>query len=404
MAESPSAPASPIQSSQPARRVWLLSPYHTGSHQAWAEGYARHSRHQVRLLTLEGRFWKWRMLGGAVALAQAAEQLLVTEGEGVLPDLVLATDMLNLPLWLAGVRRLLPAATPVLLYMHENQLTYPWRPGEVRDPTYALINWQSQLVADGIAFNSASHRAAWFGELPRLLKHYPDAQQLPLVEGVAARCCVLPVGIECSATAPVRDGGPPLILWNQRWEYDKRPDRFFALLYRLRAAGADFRLAVAGENFRTAPAEFEEARSRLADRIVHWGFVEGSADYRALLARADLVVSTAEHEFFGISMLEAAAAGAYPLLPNRLSYPELIPPALHEAVLYRGADDLFARALAFLRDPAAAQPIQRELRAHVRTNYGWQTVAAAMDSMVDDMIENREARIEKTAGAGSFSA
>ena len=53
--------------------IWLLSPYHTGSHRAWAEGYQSHSRHSVYLLTLSGRFWKWRMQGAALELAAQAE-------------------------------------------------------------------------------------------------------------------------------------------------------------------------------------------------------------------------------------------------------------------------------------------------------------------------------------------
>ena len=51
--------------------IWLLSPYHTGSHRAWSEGYKAHSRHDVHLFTLAGRFWKWRMQGAAVELAAA---------------------------------------------------------------------------------------------------------------------------------------------------------------------------------------------------------------------------------------------------------------------------------------------------------------------------------------------
>ncbi|MGL4648718.1 MAG: tRNA-queuosine alpha-mannosyltransferase domain-containing protein, partial [Caldilineaceae bacterium] len=166
--------------SESSRNIWLLSAYHTGSHRAWALGWQAHSRHTVRLLTLEGRFWKWRMLGGAVDLAQMAAAELALSGP---PDVVVATDMVNLPVWLAGMRRLLPPMTPLLLYMHENQLTYPWRPGEQRDPAYALINWQSQLAADAIVFNSLWHQQSWFDELPRLLKHYPDYGHLPLVEG-----------------------------------------------------------------------------------------------------------------------------------------------------------------------------------------------------------------------------
>ena len=282
--------------------VWLVSPYHTGSHAAWADGYVRHSRHRITLLTMAGRFWKWRMHGGAIELAAVARRLL---GAGP-PEVVLATDMLNLPAWLALLRRDLPAAVPVALYMHENQLTYPWQPGEARDLTYTLINWQSQLCADLVLFNSAYHRAGWFAELPSLLKHFPDYNHLALVGEVARRSRVLPVGIEVDAPAVMTvsagtDGigqagaQAPLILWNQRWEHDKRPDRFFALLYRLHEEGVPFRLAVAGENFRNVPEEFEQARTRLHAHIVHWGYLESTAAYVALLRQAGLVISTADH-------------------------------------------------------------------------------------------------------------
>jgi hypothetical protein len=51
-------------------KILLISPYRGGSHQAWAEGYQAHSVHEVTLLTLPDRFWKWRMHGGAVTLAR----------------------------------------------------------------------------------------------------------------------------------------------------------------------------------------------------------------------------------------------------------------------------------------------------------------------------------------------
>ena len=363
----------------PARTIWLLSAYHTGSHAAWATGYARHSRHHVRLLALQGRFWKWRMQGGARALAAQAHAQL-DEGEAW-PHAIMATDMVNLPAWLAFMRRRLPPATPLLLYMHENQLTYPWPAGERRDLTYAVINWQSMLVADAVAFNSAFHLESWFDELPRLLKHFPDYNHLGDVAAVRRRAFVLPAAIEATPApaAPVARNvraEPPLILWNQRWEYDKRPDRFFTLLERLDAAGAPFRLAVAGENFRNVPQEFVDARARFADRIVQWGYLASRADYQALLEQTDLIVSTADHEFFGLSVLEAIAAGAFPLLPTRLSYPELIPAALHAACLYTDADDLFARAMARLHAPRPAPP---SLRAHVAAHFTWPAVAPQYD-------------------------
>ena len=43
-----------------------------------------------------------------------------------------------------------------------------------------------------------------------------------------------------------------------------------------------------------------------------------------MLQSMDVVISTAEHEFFGIAVCEAVWAGAVPVLPRRLSYPELV--------------------------------------------------------------------------------
>lgn len=379
-------------------QLWLVSPYHTGSHQAWADGYARHTRHSITQLTMAGRFWKWRMQGGAIELAAQARRRLEA---GAAPDAILVTDMLNLPAWLGLLRGKLPSHIPIALYMHENQLTYPWRPGEGRDLTYAMINWLSQLAADAVIFNSRYHHDAWFGELPNLLKHYPDYNHLRLVDGVRARSQVLPVGIEAHAIAsmaaqtrrvpapqsPSRACSPaPLILWNQRWEHDKRPDRFFALLHRLREANAPFRLAVAGENFRQTPAEFDAARVQFADVIEHWGYLASRQEYLALLARAELVISTADHEFFGISVLEAVAAGAFPILPARLSYPELLPPALHTACLYTDEADLDAKVQAYLRHPHLAPP---ELQAAVQERFDWRVVAAVYDDFLAALVAQR---------------
>jgi glycosyltransferase involved in cell wall biosynthesis len=369
-------------------QVWLLSAYHTGSHQAWATGFQRHSRHQVSLLTMAGRFWKWRMQGGAIELAAQARTYL---RDHPAPDVVLATDMVHLPVWVGLLRDVLPGQTPLVCYMHENQLTYPWPTGERPDLTYSMINWLSQLTADLVLFNSRYHLESWFAELPRLLKHYPDYTHLELIETVRARSGVAPVGIEfpSQVTRPDRPAWvPPLILWNQRWEYDKRPDRFFALLYRLADAGIAFRLAVAGENFRKAPVEFAEAQARLADQIVHWGYIATRAEYAAWLAQADLVISTADHEFFGISMLEAIAAGAFPLLPARLSYPELIPPELHAACLYTDEDDLWRKAAELLRTPRPAPPL---LRRHIANAYAWPVAAQQLDSWLTQACQRDSA-------------
>jgi hypothetical protein len=53
--------------------------------------------------------------------------------------------------------------------------------------------------------------------------------------------------------------------------------------------------------------------------------MQSKHDYYKVLSRCDLVVSTSLHEFYGVALIEACLFGVYPILPNRLVYPELYP-------------------------------------------------------------------------------
>ena len=301
--------------------------------------------------------------------------------------------MTNLPAFLALTRREL-GSVPAVLYMHENQLTYPSPPGSKRDLTYGAIQHLSTLVVDRVCFNSAYHLRAWFDELPRLLKHFPDYTHLETVDAARAKSCVLPVGCDLKRYDEYAGRGgeeerrganePPLILWNQRWEFDKDPATMLAALYALAEEGTPFRVALAGENFRVQPAEFTEARARLGPRLIHFGYAEGEAAYARLLRDADVVLSTAVHEFFGVSMVEAIYCGAAPVLPDRLSYPELIPPEFHARCLYDDFAGLLARLRAFLTNP---EPLPRLRRALAR--FDWSVLGPVYDDLLGDVAEIR---------------
>ena len=325
------------------------------------------------------------MQGGAVTLARMAQEL------DERPDLILASDMLNLPTFLALSGQRL-ASVPVALYFHENQLTYPLQPGEKRDLHFGFINFVSALRADAVFFNSAYHLDAFFEELPRLLKHFPDYNELWTIESLRARSQVLPLGLDLArfdAHRPEQSTtGRPLILWNHRWEYDKDPGAFFRAIYALadaadRSVGPDFGLILLGESFRNWPAEFLEARQRLPERIVHFGYAEDGATYASLLWQADVVVSTALHEFFGAATVEACYCGCFPILPHRLSYPELVPHEHHKTCLYDDFDGLLAHLRQAIHHVAEIRTFS--LQQHV-AGFDWLQLAARYDDLLEKVV------------------
>lgn len=367
-------------------KIAIISPYHGGSHEAWANGFAQHSLHEVQLLTLAGRFWKWRMHGGAVTLARRFIE------QRCRPDLILATDMLDVTTFLALMKPQ-SATIPTVLYMHENQLTYPLpqdgrfgpmrrQQGE-RDLHYVFINYASMMAADVVLFNSHYHQDSFFDALPNYLKHFPEHNELNSISQLQAKSQVLPVGIDFSRLQPERvppvTQEPPLIVWNQRWEYDKNPEDLFAALFQIADEGFPFRLALCGQQYGKRPSIFEQAIDRLQEQLIYVGYADSDV-YRSLLWQAELTLSTAHHEFFGISILEAVSCHTFPLLPNRLSYPELLPATHHAACLYEDHEGLLQRLHWTLTHRPQAKQMAAELATAV-TQYHWPHIIHSYDTL-----------------------
>ncbi|MDG2428889.1 MAG: DUF3524 domain-containing protein [Acidimicrobiales bacterium] len=364
-------------------RVLLIEPFHGGSHGAWADGLARHSRHEVVTVSHPANAWRWRMRGGALTLAAATK--LVVEEHGP-PEVVVVSGMVDLARWLGLTRQFL-GDPPVVLYLHENQLGYPDSPNQkgAGSDEFLISNWMSMAAADEVWCNSAFQRQSLLTALPALLGRAPDLSHARFLPAVAERCHVVPVGVDL-ADVP-RCGVPgdplaPLVLWNQRWDHDKNPKAVLDALIQLADAGVAFRVALVGENKRVDPREFIEARSYLGERVVAYGFLD-RLDYVELLGRADVVVSAADHEFFGIAVVEAMAAGCVPVLPARQSYPELVG-AWADGALYPDAG-LRTRLRDVLVDIESWRARVAGLDGAIR-RFDWRTVVHDYDDRLDSLV------------------
>jgi glycosyltransferase involved in cell wall biosynthesis len=366
-------------------KILVLEPFFGGSHQKWAEGYQKNSRHEVAILSLRGRHWKWRMHGGAVSLHQ---QLLALEAP---PDLLLATDMLNVASFLGLARKQL-AATPVAVYFHENQITYPWSPDDQdvslqRDNQYGFMNYTTALAADAVFFNSPFHLRSFLDSLPAFLKQFPDARELQTIPEIADKSEVLPLGMDLqplqnSPVLPLNEA--PVILWNHRWEYDKNPGAFFELLYRLKSEGYDFRLIVLGESYRQVPAVFKQAREKLKNHILHWGYAEDKSTYLRLLHQADILPVTSVQDFFGGSVVEAIYCNCYPVLPRRLAYPMHIPAAEQGHHLYDTEEELYQKVARLIA--GYPQSLRTKGFQHFVAHYDWSTLATKYDQAMERLL------------------
>ena len=118
--------------------ILYLEPFYSGSHKQFTDALVENTTAQWTPLTLPGRHWKWRARGAGVFFAQECSEMIGRTYDGLW-----ASSFMPLQDFVA----LAPdyAATPRVLYFHENQLTYPDRFKQERDFHFAFTNFLSAL-------------------------------------------------------------------------------------------------------------------------------------------------------------------------------------------------------------------------------------------------------------------
>jgi glycosyltransferase involved in cell wall biosynthesis len=402
------------------------------SHRTWIEGYQRHHglQHDVRITYVKGDRWKFRMMAAAAEL----------EDEIALDDEILVVDaMLDVTVLVALLKssREGHQCPSIYMYFHENQLTTPftsqdrdYHKGQQTHWHYGMAHWRSLLVADGCIFNSLTHLNDFAEALPKCLNEQcpRDAVEWQLTKCrdlLSTKCTVLRYGLGLDELVALNNESDhtrnveineatnqrtPVILWNARLEEDKNPGAFLDLLRQTANKTAiPFRIIILGTDPSKERKWYTELEQTFGDRILFMGWCQDRKDYARYLSKSSIVVSTANHETFGISIVESAYCGALPLLPRQLSYPEIFDsvPNVNERYLYKQIGKDAVTKLIKLFDTVASSDTTAHKQAQVELKraaalYRWKVMGPVYDHFFSNLA-NGEMIVEAGREAATLA-
>lgn len=334
-------------------RVLAFEAWDAGSHRAVRQSIEHHGTLPWHFLTLPGRSPKWRLRHAALRFSEMIRDGTSGGGEPPFPfleaDAIVATGMLSA----SDLRATLPRPLrdrPLILSMHENQIAYPTSDGgkavdRDRDAHLAFTNLASIEAADRVVWNSRWNLESFVTGMRNILSHAPEPLNGHWEDRLRDRSVVVPPPVEFdeveaamvlhnthAASYSDQESGRDRLIrvaWPHRWEHDKGCEEFLQLAdvawRREQDGGPAIRWVILGQPRKTVPEPLKTLLERHESRVEQAGSLP-RPDYLQRLAGCDWVLSTATHEFFGLAVAEALIAGCRPWLPNRLSYPELVPP------------------------------------------------------------------------------
>uniref|UniRef100_A0A1Y1LG02 tRNA-queuosine alpha-mannosyltransferase n=3 Tax=Photinus pyralis TaxID=7054 RepID=A0A1Y1LG02_PHOPY len=328
----------------------FIEPFYGGSHKQLIDTLVKYIPNS-HVITLSAKKWHWRARCGSLMI-QSLIPPISTESVLFCSSVLSLCELLGMRPDLQKLKK--------IVYFHENQLVYPIREIKQRDIQFAYNQMTTCLAADVLIFNSNYNKMSFLNNLGNVTKIFPDNKPKNLKTKIEPKCIVLYFPLELSKNweAVPKANSVLHIAWPHRWEFDKDPDTFLNLLKRLKCENITFRVSLLGETFADVPEIFDEAKEVLKDEIVHFGFVENKAEYYKVLQHCHVAISTARHEFYGVSMLEACFYGCFPLVPNRLVYPEIYP----SQCIYSDDTELYLRLKQYCLVPDLATQHRNSLK------------------------------------------
>ncbi|KAJ6648011.1 Glycosyltransferase-like domain-containing protein 1-like, partial [Pseudolycoriella hygida] len=334
-------------------KILIIEAFYGGSHKQLLDTILENiNSMEYELFTLPAKKWHWRARMSALHFAHT----IPTDHHY---DVLFSSSVLNLA-ELLGVRPDL-AKCRKIVFFHENQLVYPVREIKDRDCQYGLnqimtwcqsfvIGYEENLAADVLIFNSNFNRTSFLNNINPFLNIQSDFKLKQICEKIEPKCEVLyfPIKFQQMPKRSKENYNTVLhLIWPHRWEHDKNPQLLTETLLELHKRKIPFRASIIGENFQTVPECFDGIQEKLGEKLINFGYLSRESYIQCLL-NGDVVISTAGHEFYGVSMLEATYCGCIPIAPNKLVYPEIYP----TENLYNTSNQLIKTLYNWCRNPS----------------------------------------------------
>jgi glycogen synthase len=279
-------------------------------------------------------------------------------------DVVHAHDWMTFPAGLAAARR---AGVPLIIHVHSTEHD---RAGPDGDERIRRVEQLGLTEADAVV--CVSRYTA------NLLRNHYEVEERKLR--------VVHNGVP-EFEAPNGDDGKaidnPVVLFLGRITYQKGPGFFLEAAARVAEIDPRVKFVVAGSGD-GLPAMVERAAELGLARRVHFtGFLRGD-DVQRMYRQADVYVMPSVSEPFGISPLEAVAAGVPVIVSRQSGVAEVLREALK--VDFWNVEDLADKILSVLRRPALRRHLAQGAGSEVQ-RLSWDAAARRVTALYDEFVQ-----------------
>ena len=102
---------------------------------------------------------------------------------------------------------------------------------------------------------------------------------------------------------------------------------------------------------------------------------------------SNILPVTSHQDFFGISIVEAVSSGCYPILPKRLTYPDLFDYKKNNFLFYNSDLELKDKLVSVIKNIKNHTSIIKEISQETFDKFNWKNISKKYDSVFENLMD-----------------